>query len=115
MGIASQVLVLLHLVGFAALLGGYLVQLRAVEPEINAAMLHGSWAVLASGIALVVLVVLGPGVTDYAMLVIKLLLAVVIVVLVAKNRKYARIPRGLGALIGVLTLLAAAVAVLWPS
>jgi hypothetical protein len=47
--------------------------------------------------------------------VIKLLLTVVIVVLVTMNRKYARIPRGLGALIGVLTLLAAAVAVLWPS
>ena len=38
MGIAFQLLVLLHLVGFAALLGGYLVQLRAVEPEINAAI-----------------------------------------------------------------------------
>ena len=108
-------LVLLHLIGFAALLGGYLVQLRTVEPEINAAMLYGSWAVFASGIALVVLVWLGPGLTDYAELVIKLLLSVVIVVLVAKNRKYARIPRGLGALIGVLTLLAAAVAVLWPA
>ena len=90
MGIASQLLVLLHLVGFAALFGGYLVQLRAVEPEINAAMLYGSWVVFASGVALVVLVVLGPGLTGYAELVIKLLLTVVIVVLVAKNRKYAR-------------------------
>jgi len=33
MGIAFQLLVLLHLIGFAALLGGYLVQLRTVEPE----------------------------------------------------------------------------------
>jgi len=114
MEIASQVLVLVHLIGFAALFGGYLVQLRAVEPEINAAMLYGSWVVCASGIALVVLVLRGPGLTDYAELVIKSLLTVLIVVLVAKNRKYARIPRGLGALIGVLTLLAAAVAVLWP-
>ena len=70
----------MHLIGFAALFGGYLVQLRAVEPEINAAMLYGSWVVFASGIALVVLVVLGPGLTDYAELVIKLLLTVVIVV-----------------------------------
>ena len=115
MGIAFQLLVLLHLVGFAALLGGYLVQLRTVEPEINAAMLYGSWVVFASGSALVGLVAIGPGLTDYAELVIKLLLTVVIVVLVTKNRKYARIPRGLGALIGLLTLLAAAVAVLWPS
>jgi hypothetical protein len=114
MDIASPLLVLLHLIGFAALFGGYLVQLRDAEPEINAAMLYGSWVVGASGIALVVLVLLGPGLTGYAELVIKGLLTVMIVVLVAKNRKYARIPRGLGALIGVLTLLAAAVAVLWP-
>ena len=114
MEIASQVLVLVHMIGFAALFGGYLVQLRAAEPEINAAMLYGSWVVCASGIALAVLVLSGPSLTDYAELVIKSLLTVLIVVLVAKNRKYARIPRGLGALIGVLTLLAAAVAVLWP-
>ena len=78
-------LVLLHLVGFAALLGGFLVQPRAVEPEINAAMLYGSWAAFASGSAMVVLVVLGPGLSSYAELVIKLLLTVVIVVLVTKN------------------------------
>ena len=39
-------------------------------------MLYGSWVVCASGIALVVLVVLGPGLTDYAELVIKSLLTV---------------------------------------
>jgi hypothetical protein len=54
--IASQLLLLLHLVGFAALLAGYLVQLRALEPEINAAMLYGSWTGFASGSAMVVLV-----------------------------------------------------------
>jgi hypothetical protein len=115
MGIASQLLVLLHLIGFAALLGGYLVQLRAVEPEINAAMLYGSWIVLASGVALVVLDVLGPGLVGYAELGIKLGLTAAIVVLVAVNRRYASIPRGLGGLIGAMTVAAAAVAVLWPA
>jgi hypothetical protein len=36
-----------------------------------------------------------------------------IVLLVAKNRKFASIPRGLWALIGGLTIANAAVAVLW--
>ena len=97
MGIAFQLLVLLHLIGFAALFGGYLVQLRAVEPEINAAMLYGSWVVLASGGALVVLAVLGPGLIGYAELGIKLRFTVVIVVLVSKNRSTPNSPRPRGA------------------
>ena len=44
MQIAHQTLVLLHLIGFAALLGGVLVQLRSKEPEVNASMLNGSFA-----------------------------------------------------------------------
>ena len=42
-----------------------------------------------------------------------LVITVVIVVLVAKNRKFASIPRGLWGLIGALTVANAAVAVLW--
>ena len=51
MDVAHQLLVLLHLVAFAALLGGALVQLRSREPEISTAMLHGAWVALASGVA----------------------------------------------------------------
>jgi hypothetical protein len=32
----------LHLVGFAALFGGFFTQLRAAQPVINTAMLHGA-------------------------------------------------------------------------
>ena len=46
MQIAHHLLVLLHLIGFAALLGGVLVQVRAKEPEVNASMLNGSFALL---------------------------------------------------------------------
>ena len=55
MDVAHHLLVLLHLVAFAALLGGALVQLRSREPEISTAMLHGAWVALASGVALWVL------------------------------------------------------------
>jgi len=40
MQIAQQILLLLHLIAFAALLGGVLVQLRSKEPEVNASMLN---------------------------------------------------------------------------
>jgi hypothetical protein len=111
--IAHHILVLLHLIGFAALLGGFLVQLRSKEPEVNASMLNGSFTLLLTGIALVTLDEIGSDPVNHAKIAIKLLITAVIVVLVAKNRKFATIPRGLWGLIGGLTIANAAVAVLW--
>ncbi len=113
MQIAHQILVLLHLVGFAALLGGLLVQLRAKEPEVNAAMLHGSMTLLITGLALVWLEEIGSDSVNYVKIAIKLAVTAMVVLLVVKNRKFASIPRGLWALIIGLTLTSAAVAVLW--
>ena len=100
MVIAQQLLLLLHLIGFAALFGGYLVQLRLAEPEINVAMLYGSWIVVASGVALYALDVVAARPVDLTPLVIKAVLSFFVLILVIKNRKYASIPRGLGLLIG---------------
>lgn len=114
MVLAQQLLVLLHLVGFAALFGGYLVQLRLAEPEINAAMLHGCWIAVVAGAALVALDIVEARPVELTQLVIKGVLSLFVLILVIKNRKYAAIPRGLGLLIGGLTLAVAGVAVLWP-
>jgi len=51
--IAQHFLVLFHLIGFAALLGGPLVQVRAKETEVNASMLNGSFTLLLLCLALV--------------------------------------------------------------
>ncbi|HVD81424.1 MAG TPA: hypothetical protein VNB87_12915 [Propionibacteriaceae bacterium] len=113
MQLAYHILVLLHLIGFAALLGGVLVQLRSKEPEVNAAMLHGSLTLLITGLALVILEEIGPNPVNYVKVAIKLVVSAIVVLLVVKNRKFASIPRGLWGLIGGLTILNAAVAVLW--
>jgi hypothetical protein len=113
MQLAYQILVLLHLIGFAALFGGFLVQVRSKEPEINASMLHGSFTLFITGLALVALAEIGPDPVNHVKIAIKLVIAVVIVVLVAMNRKFATIPRGLWGLIGGLTIANAALAVLW--
>jgi hypothetical protein len=113
MQLVQQILLLLHLIGFAALLGGVLVQLRSKEPEVNAAMLHGSLTLLITGIAIVALPEMGPDPVNHIKIASKLVLAAIVVLLVVKNRKFASIPRGLWALIGGLTIISAAVAVLW--
>lgn len=113
MQLAQQILVLIHLIGFAALFGGFLVQIRSKEPEINASMLNGSFTLLISGLALVALEEIGPDPVNHVKIAIKLIITMVIVVLVAKNRKFATIPRGLWGLIGGLTIANGALAVLW--
>jgi hypothetical protein len=77
-------------------------------------MLNGSFTLLITGLALVTLEEFGPDPVNHVKIAIKLLLiTVVIVVLVAKNRKFATIPADSGALSAALTIANAAVAVLW--
>lgn len=116
MHLVYQVLTLVHLVGFAALFGGCLVQLRSVAPEVSRTMLVGAWTQLASGLALAVLLELASdpaNPVNHTKLGVKLAVAAIVVLLVAKNRKFESIPRGLWGLIAGLTLANACVAVLW--
>ena len=116
MHLVYQLLTLVHLIGFAALLGGCLVQFRSVAPEVSRTMLIGAWTQLASGLALAALLELGNDPADpvnHAKLGVKLAVAAIVVLLVAKNRKFQSIPKGLWGLITALTLANAGVAVLW--
>lgn len=116
MHLGYQLLTLVHLIGFAALLGGCLVQSRIRDPEVNLTMLIGAWTQLVSGLALAVLLELGDDPADpvnHAKLGVKLGITAVLVLLVAKNRKFESIPRGLWTLLTALTLINAGVAVLW--
>ena len=115
MHLVFQFLTLVHLIGFAALLGGCLVQFRSVAPEVSRTMLIGAWTQLASGLALGVLLELGPArpTVDHAKLGVKLAVTAIVVLLVAKNRKFQSIPKGLWGLITALTLANAGIAVFW--
>ena len=113
MQFAYQITVFLHLVGFAALLGGVLVQLRVPDPEVNRAMLVGALLELVTGAGLWVLAVLDSSPVSVPQLVVKSVITVFIAIVVVLNRKYASIPRGLWALIGALTLVNTGIAVFW--
>lgn len=113
MELAQHIVLLLHLIGFASLLGGLLVQAKESEPEVNAAMLHGSYTMLLTGVVLVVLAEIGPDPVNHVKIAIKLVVALIITVLVVLNRRFTTIPRGLWGLLGLLAVGNAAVAVLW--
>lgn len=114
MQVAFQILVLAHLVGFAALLGGVLSQTRSAEPEVTGMLLWGGWAELVTGLALAVLTLVDERPISWWAWSVKLVVTLFVLLLLVRNRRFLSIPRGLLALIGVLSLAAAVVSVLWP-
>ncbi|MEQ4205090.1 hypothetical protein ABN028_27970 [Actinopolymorpha sp. B17G11] len=116
MEILRQVLVFIHFVGLASLLGGLLVQMKGPERRILAAILHGALTQLVSGLLLVgVLEGLDDPAhpVDNAKIGVKLLVVLVITVLAWLNRKKPTISNGLFFALTALTLVNVAVAVFW--
>ena len=114
MSLVQQIAVFAHLIGFAALLGGCLAQLRSgPPPEVNLAMLYGAWGQLVTGAGLMALKVAQGLPVDYVPYTVKLVVTLLIVVLVAKNRKFQSIPGGLLLIIAALSLVSAGLAVFW--
>ena len=116
MHLVFQLLTLVHLVGFATLLGGCVIQFRSLEPEVNVPMVVGAWTQVATGVVLAGLLEMSADPThpvNHVKLGVKLVIALIVLLLVAKNRKFQSIPRGLWTLITGLTLVNAGVAVLW--
>lgn len=109
-----QLLVILHFVGLASLLGGVLVQLKpliAGKAVVNAAMFHGVLTQLVTGLALVTLAEMGDGDVNHMKIGIKLAILIVITVLVFVYRKKASVASWVVWLIGALTLANIVIAV----
>ena len=115
MDIVYGLLLVLHLVGWAIVLGGCLVTLR--KPELPKGALHGALTALVTGVVMTGLRAAEVGdlePPDNAKIAVKLVVAVVVTGLIwFGTRRPDRVSRGLvGATLG-LTLLNVLVAVLW--
>lgn len=107
-------LVILHFVGLASLLGGFLVQMKAVakgKGVIHAAMVHGALTQLVTGLLMVGLAEMGDGDVNHMKIGIKLAVLIVITVLVFVYRKKASVPAWVLWAIGALTLTNVVIAV----
>lgn len=106
------VLLFIHVLGFAALLGGLLVQLSDSERTVNGLMRDGAGTAFVAGLLLVgVLESLGD--PNHAKIAVKFGIALVILVLVMANLRKPRIPDGLYYGLLALTVVNIAVAVFW--
>jgi hypothetical protein len=116
MDTARQILLVIHILGFAALIGGLLVQAKDQEKKVNGAMRDGVGTAFLTGLALVGVIQGGDlGTVDNAKVGVKTVIGLVLLVLVMVNVRKERIPQGLWAGLLLLTAANIGVAVFWSS
>ncbi|MCX4548777.1 hypothetical protein OG204_23190 [Streptomyces sp. NBC_01387] len=106
----------LHIIGIAALLGGFLTQMKAMrtgEARFGPSMLHGALTMLVTGVALVGLNQAQGNTINTVKIGIKLAILVVILGLVYVKRDDDRIEKPLFGAVGGLTVVNIFIAVLW--
>lgn len=113
MDTVQKVLLLIHLLGFAALFGGAFVQARDDVKVVNSAMLYGALTQVVTGLLLVGVLEGQDEAVNNTKIAVKLAVALVVAVLCWVNRAKASLPSGLFNGILLLTVVNAAVATLW--
>lgn len=113
MEILKDVVLILHFVGLAAIIGGFLVQTRSTTKIIYPAMLHGALTQLVTGLILVGLNQALDDDVDNGKIGVKLLIALVVTVLAWVYRKKRPAPTAVWAAVGGLAIVNVAIAVIW--
>lgn len=118
MEILKNVVLAIHIIGVASLLGGVLVQIPAMRQgtaKVVTAIRDGAWTMLVTGVILVGLQYpLGHEVNN-AKIAVKLGVLVVILVLTLVNRKRETLARWVLPVIGALTVVNILLATVWKS
>ncbi|WP_129667824.1 hypothetical protein [Phytoactinopolyspora endophytica] len=112
-----DLLVVLHFLGLASLIGGALVQMKARgERTINVAMVHGALTQVVTGLLLVAMQEMADSLNidpDHPKIGVKLVVVVVVTVLAWINRSRPTVPDGLYYLVFGLSVGNVLVAVFW--
>lgn len=117
--ISRGTLLVLHFIGLASLLGGFITQIKAISQKtakIVAAMVHGAWTMLVTGLLLVAVaewrIALGAAVEiDHMKVGIKSIVLTAILILVMRYRKKETVSTAVFLAIGLLTILNVTMAV----
>lgn len=113
MEIVRLVLLFLHVLGFAALIGGLLAQLGSAEKRVIGAMRDGIGTAFLAGLLLVGVLEAGDDPVNHAKVGVKLVIGLVILGLVMANLRKPRIPDGLFYALLALSVANVAVAIFW--
>lgn len=107
------VLLFVHILGFAALFGGLVVQSRDADKRVNSAMRDGAGTAFLAGLLLVGVLEAGDGAVDHVKIAVKFVIGLVLLVLVMANVRKPSIPNGLWIGLLALTVVNVAVGVFW--
>jgi len=107
------ILLILHILGFAALIGGLLAQAGEAEKKVTSAMRDGVGTAFLAGLALVGVLQADDIEVNNAKVGVKFGIGLVLLVLVMANTRKASIPKGLWAGLLLLAIVEVCVAVLW--
>ncbi|GAA2515244.1 hypothetical protein [Streptomyces gobitricini] len=116
MDVLINVFVALHVIGIAALLGGFLTQMKAMgegTARFGPAMLHGALLMLITGVALVGLNQADDQTVNNVKIGVKLAILVVILGLVYVKRDEERVDKAVFGAVGGLTVVNIFIATLW--
>ena len=111
-----NVILVLHFVGLASLLGGFIVQMKSADKGVNPAMWHGALTQLVTGVLMVGIAESGSlegDPLDMTKISVKLLIVLVITMLAFVGRKKQPPQVPLWGIIGALTLVNVIVSVFW--
>lgn len=116
MEILKNVILALHIIGVAGLLGGVLYQIGAMRSgagRIIPAMMHSAWTMLITGVLLVGLQYPLGNEVNNAKISVKLVVLIAIIVLALVNRKREAVATWALAAIGGLTVVNVLLATVW--
>ena len=118
MDFVYNLIVILHFIGLASVVGGFLVQMKSPVKGVNPAMIHGALTQLITGVALVGLaesgaVTNGPEEIDHTKIALKLGITLIITVLAFVGRKKTPPQVAFWGAIGALSIANIFIAVLW--
>ena len=106
-------LVFVHLLGMAAIVGGYLSGIAAATKRLSAGMVHGALLQIVSGVALLGIAESGSDPVDHAKYAVKILVVAVITKLAWPRRRAASVQSSTYHAIGLLAIANVAIAVFW--
>ncbi|MCK1795516.1 hypothetical protein MTQ01_05725 [Streptomyces sp. XM4193] len=116
MSTVINLVVALHIIGIAALLGGFFAQMKAMsagEGRMTPGMLHGALTMLVTGMILVGLNEADGAEVNHVKIGLKLAVLVVVLGLVYVKRDEERVPAGMLGAVGALTTLNIFLATVW--